>query len=633
MTESEKRRRKHMQNLVLFIFLYLGFAYIALHIGAVFNSAIKGQGFETILNIESLLSEHIKQAPFFKPTVEDIFICVFLSVFYWAAVTLYLISVQRKFMFGKEQGTAEWAGKNERDKIMDKNPDNNIILTQTEGLSIDTRKIRRNLNVLIIGSTGTGKSRFYAKPNILQANTSFVITDPKGELLRDTGFFLEKMGYEVKVFNLKDMDCSSRYNPFEYIKSENDVMRLINCLIKNTTPKTASSADPFWEKSETALLQAIFYFMWYELVPAEQNFKTVLELLRYADVKEEDENYESDLDIVFKQLEEEKPDHIAIKQYKIFKQGAGKTAKSILISVGVRLSIFNMKSVSDLTEKDELDLYRMGDKKTALFVVIPDADTTFNFIAAMMYSQLFKALYEVADAESSGRLKYHVRCILDEYANIGEIPDIDRYVATMRSREISVSIILQSVSQLKAIHEKTWQSLVDNCDSLLFLGGRGQENTEFISKGLGKETIETRNINYTKGRNASTSYNYGIQGRELLMPNEIAKIPNEYCILMIRGFNPFYSKKYALEHHKNYKYLFDVDSKNCFDVTKVRKYNDKNINPQEHEKVLDNYTINDFKLEKEQFINLFNALNDEIQGDEPEDFFLNSEIEGYENYK
>ena len=371
-------------------------------------------------------------------------------------------------MLGKEHGTAQWAKKVKVKKLLDKKKDNNIIFTKTEGMSLNTRKTGKNLNMLIIGSPGTGKTRYFAKPNILQANTSYVITDPKGEILRDTGCFLQKKGYRIKVLNVIDMEHSDGYNPFEYIRDETDVLKVIDCLVQNTTPENAQSNDPFWEKAETALLQALLYFIWYELPKEEQNFATVLELLRKAEVRETDEEHESDLDLIFKQLEREKPGHIALKQYSIFKQAAGKTAKSILISAGVRLAMFNIPAVANLTSRDTLELETIGDEKTAVFVLMSDSSTTFNFLVAMMYTQFFDTLYYVADFKYRGRLPVHVRFILDEFANIGQIPNFDKLVGTMRSREVSVSVIIQNISQLKSIYENSWENIIGNCDSLLF---------------------------------------------------------------------------------------------------------------------------------------------------------------------
>ncbi|WP_326910670.1 VirD4-like conjugal transfer protein, CD1115 family [Sedimentibacter sp. MB31-C6] len=611
MTDQQRRKRYKIQLTIFFILLFIFISYMAIHIGTVFNS-YEHFDYTMLDRFQNDIENHIKTVPFFIPQKQDLKLLIFVSLLYWS-VAIYFITSDKKYMFGKEHGTASWAGKEEIKKIIDKDENNNIVFTETEQMSLNTKKTRKNLNVLVVGGSGSGKTRFYVKPNIMQANTSYVITDPKGELLRETGSLLYKKGYKIKVFNLIDMDYSSRYNPFVYIRTENDVMKVINGLIKNTNPKTGGGNDPFWEKSEVALLQSIFYFMWYELIPEEQNFKTVMELLRYASVREEDEDYESDLDIIFKQLREEKPNHIAVRQYNIFKLGAGKTIKSILISVGVRLSLFNIEAVSNLTAKDDLELERIAEEKTALFVVIPDSDTTFNFLVSMMYGQLFERLYYIADFKTKdGRLKTHVRFILDEFANIGQIPDFEKKIATMRSREISSNIIIQNMAQLKELYKYNWESITGNCDSTLFLGGQEQSTLEYISKSLGKETIDTRNINYSKGRQGSTSYNYGIHGRELLQPDEIGRMPDEDCILLIRGMFPFYSKKYNLYDHKNYIYLYEATNENYFDYSKVREIEKNKEKEEERIKILESYKMKDFELEIEQIKELFeNAIFEE----------------------
>ncbi|MBP1926712.1 type IV secretion system protein VirD4 [Sedimentibacter acidaminivorans] len=607
MTEQQRRKNYKLQMIILSVIMFIFVSFVTIHIGAVFNS-YEQFDYTMLGKFQDDIDAHIKSTPFFMPQKQDLKIFMFISLLYWA-VALYFITLDKKYMFGKEHGTARWAEKEEIKKILDKDENNNIILTETEQMSLNTRKTRKNLNILALGGSGAGKTRFFVKPNIMQANTSYVITDPKGEILRETGALLHQQGYKIKAFNLIDMGYSSRYNPFVYIRTENDVMKLINGLIKNTNPKSGGGNDPFWEKSEIALLQAIFYFMWYELVPEEQNFKTVMELLRYASVKEENEDYESDLDIIFKQLKEVKPQHIAVRQYGIFKQGAGKTTKSILISVGVRLSLFNLESLSDLTIKDELNLETIAHEKTALFVIIPDSDNTFNFLVSMMYGQLFERLYYIADFQTKdGRLKTHVRFMLDEFANIGQIPDFEKKIATMRSREISSTIIIQNMAQLKEIYKDNWESITGNCDSTLFLGGQEQSTLEYISKRLGKETIDTRNINYSKGKQGSTSYNFGIHGRELMQPDEIGRMPDSDCILLIRGMLPFYSKKFDLSKHRNYMYLFEVSEENCFDYSKVRDMENQKDKEEERIKILEGYKMKDFELEIEQIEQMYKNI-------------------------
>ena len=634
LTEQEKRKRRIRQNIILFTLIYIAFSFYIIHMGVVLS------GYDNIINhindIEKDVAEHIKTVPFFIPEIEQMKLWLFSSIFYWAVIALILLDMQKKYMFGKEHGTARWSDKKDIIKLMDKDESKNIILTKTEMLSTDTRKTRKNLNVLVVGGAGTGKSRFLAKPNLLQANTSYVITDPKGELLRDTGHSFVEAGYKLKVFNLIEMGYSLCYNPFSYIRSDTDVLKVINTFIKNTNPKGFTGGnDPFWEKSEIALLQAVFSYIWYEIVPEEQNMKTVMQLLRYADIKEEDENHVSDLDIIFNELKKEKPNHIANRQYAIFKQGAGKTTKSILISVSVRLAAFNIDAVAELTSKDQLELEKLGDEKTVLFVVIPDSDTTFNFLAAMMYSQLFDSLYYSADFKYNGRLKHHVRCMLDEFANIGYIPEFENRVATMRSREISCTIILQNLAQLETMYKDSWKTIVGNCDSFLFLGSKEQSTLEYVSKQLGKETIDTRNMNLNKGTQGSRSYNYGNLGRELMLTDEIGTMPDDDCILMIRGLHPFYSKKYTLEEHPRFKFLYDYSDENYFDYKNAKKYYQERQAEEERTKVLGKYSIKDFELEFEQLEELYKSLkNKEVEGKsdkiiadvKPEDEFYFEEL-------
>ncbi len=620
-TDQDLRKIRTTQLIVLFIVGYIILAYFSIHIGAVFNRLSTEQSsLEVITNIEKLegdLINSIKKTPFFIPKKSDLGLFMFTSLFYLAGV-LYVVTNSKKYRLGKEHGSTMWAEKDAINSMVDENEDYNTILTETEKMTLDNRKIHKNVNMVAMGSPAAGKTRFFVKPNILQASCSYVITDPKGELLTDTGSFFVKRGYKIKILNLKDMSQSMCYNPFAYIKKDTDVIKLIDCLISNTNKKEIqNTADPFWEKSEIALLQAIFYYIYYEIVEEEHNFATVMELFRLAEAKEEDEGWKSDLDIIFEQLEKEKPNHIACKQYKIFKLGAGKTIKSILISLGVRLSLFNLKEVSDLMIKDELELDKIGDEKTVLFVVIPDAtDTMFNFIAAMMYTQLFSSLYEVADNRPEKRLKVHVRCMLDEFANIGKIPNFEKLITTMRSREISVAIIIQSMSQLKEMYDKQWEGMLGTCTALLFLGSQELSTLEYVSKMLGKETIDTRNVNNSKGQHGNTTWNYGIVGRELMTPDEIGRIPNSDCILIISGMLPFYSKKYDLKKHKNYKYLADANQSNSFDFAKFKEIKNEKLAEEERERVLERYNLQDFKLEQEQLQRLFFSFSGEIEGEE-----------------
>ncbi|MEK4433101.1 type IV secretory system conjugative DNA transfer family protein [Paenibacillus sp. FSL M7-0802] len=568
MTDQEKRRRQNRNFLIFCAILYVAIAYITSHVHHVIELSGKPFDIETldveqlteaskasmINNIVVLPSEKTLRILFFE----------FIAVFIFA---LYKITTQKNLMPGKEHGSAKWGGNAERNRIKNsKDQFANVIMTQTERLSLDSKKVKKNLNFLVIGGAGTGKSRFVVKPNILQANTSFVVTDPKGELLRDTGHSLVQQGYKVKVFNLIDMSQSCRYNPFAYIKKESDILKVINNLIKNTSgSKNGSSSDPFWESAEKALLQAVFLYIYYELPEYEHNFKTVFLMLRLAVVKEDEEDFKSEFDLLFSMLRQEKPNHMAIKQYDVFKMASGKTAKSILISVGVRLSPFGIEDVERLLSDDDLELQALGDEKTALFVVIPDSDTTFNFLVAMMYSQLFDALYYQADFVNRGSLKYHVKFWLDEFANIGQIPDFDKLVATMRSRNISVAPIIQNLSQLKSLYKETHETIIGNCDTILFLGGQERTTLEWVKVGLDKQTIDTKNTSQSRGRNSSSSTSYGSQGRDLMTISELSRMPDNKCILFVRGLDPFYSDKYKLESHPNYKLLYEANEDNYFD--------------------------------------------------------------------
>lgn len=459
--------------------------------------------------------------------------------------------------------------KGKKEKVLDEKIDLNMIMNQDVFLSMDTRKTRRNNNVVIFGGSGTGKSRFVVKPNALQANSSFVFTDPSGEILESVGNFLEKQGYKIKIFNLVEMQKSNCYNPFEYIRDEAGVMSLVNCLIQNTSDPNAQKGDPFWEKSEIALLMALIYYLISERPKEERNFSSVMKLLRAAEINEMDPNAKSDVDRIFEQLEKKDKDHIAVKQWKIFKLAGGRLAKSILITAAVRLSAFNIQAVADLTKKDDLELGKIGDKKTALFVIIPTADSTYNFLVSLMYSQLFDTLYFHAENECPAlygekRLPHHIRFMLDEFANIGKIPEFEKKLATMRKYEISCTIILQSISQLKGMYEKDWAGIVGNCDTTIFLGGKDPETNKGISDDLGDATIIVRDNSRSRGRNSNSSLSFKRSARKLMDPAEIQKIPDDECIVFIRGLQPFRGKKYVYEKHRNYKYTGDADDKNKF---------------------------------------------------------------------
>ncbi|HJF95052.1 MAG TPA: type IV secretory system conjugative DNA transfer family protein [Lachnoclostridium phocaeense] len=497
---------------------------------------------------------HPFQFHYTEYTIKSMLVCTLL---YAAGIGIFYSS-QKNYRRGEEHGSARWGDARQICKKYSQKPySQNILLTQNFRISLDTHKHRRCLNILVVGGSGAGKSRGFALPNIMQCCCSMVITDPKAELLRKTGGLLEKKGYEVRVFDLINPDTSFCYNPFEYVHDDKDVLRLISNLIQNTTPKGSQSSDPFWEKSETALLQALMLYLLHEAPPEEQNFAMIMEMLGSAQVKEEDEDYESPLDILFDRLEMRDPDSIAVKQYHIYKQAAGKTAKSILISVGVRLAAFNLPQIAKLTNTDELDLSSMGERKVALFCCIPDADTSLNYLVGMIYSQLFQTLYYMADRVHGGALPVPVNCIMDEFPNVSLPNEFEKILATCRSRSIYCSIIIQNMSQLKALFKDSWESLVGNCDEFLYLGGNEKETHKYVSELLGKETIDTNTYGQTKGKSGSYSTNFQQSGRELLQPDEVRMLDNQNALLFIRGERPILDTKYDLMKHPNIRYTED----------------------------------------------------------------------------
>ena len=512
---------------------------------------------KNFIQILETLSEKLEQ-PFFITYTPYTFKCILIfTAAYFLGIGIYE-SQKRNYRRGVEHGSAKWGNVSEIcRRYCEKQYTNNLLLTQHFRMGLDGYKHKRNLNVLVVGGSGAGKSRTYAIPNIMQCNCSMVITDPKAELLRKTGGVLERNGYEVRVFDLINPETSWCYNPFAYVRDDKDVLKLINNLIRNTTPKGAQSSDPFWEKSETALLQALMLYLLHEAPPEEQNFPMIMEMLGSAQVKEDDEDYQSPLDILFERLEMRDPESIAVKQYAIYKQAAGKTAKSILISVGVRLAAFNLKQIANLTCTDELDLYSIGEKKVALFCCIPDADTSMNYLVGMIYSNLFQTLYYVADRKYGGRLPIPVHCIMDEWPNVALPDDFDKILATMRSRGISCSIIIQNIAQMKALFKDSYESLIGNCDEFLYLGGNEKEGHKYVSELLGKETLDTNTYGQTKGRSGSYSVNYQQTGRELLTPDEIRLLDNRKSILFIRGERPIMDDKYDLKKHVNFRYTED----------------------------------------------------------------------------
>ena len=481
----------------------------------------------------------------------------------------------KKYRHGIEYGSARWGTAADIAPYMDKDFFQNIPMTQTERITMASRpkqpKYARNKNILVIGGSGSGKTRFFCKPSLLQAHSSYVCTDPKGTLLPEIGAFLERKKYRIKCLNLINFRKSMKYNPLAYIRSEKDILKLVNALIMNTKGEGEKSSEDFWVKAERLYYFALIGYIWYEATEEEKNFITLLDLINASEAREDDETYQSPVDLLFSQLAEREPDHFAVKQYRKFKMAAGKTLKSILISCGARLAPFDIKELRDLMEYDELELDTLGDQKTALFVILSDTDSTFNFVAALMYSQLFNLLCDKADDFYGGRLPVHVRLILDEFANIGQIPNFDKLIATIRSREISASIILQSQSQLKTIYKDAADTIVGNCDSTLFLGGKEKSTLKEISELLGKETIDLYNQSENRGSQVSHGLSYQKLGKELMTQDELAVMDGGKCIFMLRGVRPFLSDKYDLTRHPNYRYTADADPKNVFDMERYMK--------------------------------------------------------------
>ena len=491
----------------------------------------------------------------------------------------------KKYRHGIEYGSARWGTAADIAPYMDKDFFQNIPMTQTERITMASRpkqpKYARNKNILVIGGSGSGKTRFFCKPSLLQAHSSYVCTDPKGTLLPEIGTFLERKKYRIKCLNLINFRKSMKYNPLAYIRSEKDILKLVNALIMNTKGEGEKSSEDFWVKAERLYYSALIGYIWYEATEEEKNFITLLDLINASEAREDDETYQSPVDLLFSQLEEREPDHFAVKQYRKFKMAAGKTLKSILISCGARLAPFDIKELRDLMEYDELELDTLGDQKTALFVILSDTDSTFNFVAALMYSQLFNLLCDKADDFYGGRLPVHVRLILDEFANIGQIPNFDKLIATIRSREISASIILQSQSQLKTIYKDAADTIVGNCDVTLFLGGKEKSTLKEISELLGKETIDSLSQSENRGAQTSHGLSYQKLGKELMTQDEIAVMDGGKCILQLRGVRPFFSDKYDLTKHPRYKYLSDADKKNVFDVERYMKRRPAIVKPDE----------------------------------------------------
>lgn len=606
-----KKKKPDMLTILLYVIIVFAVLYVSAGLGAAMDLSVDDEGvldfnvlmtqFETVLTSTDTVGAHFTD---FSSYSFKITLMVGFALGIYALMKY--TSRKRLHRKGVEHGSARWANEKEEKFLADrmsagskpkrgkdaaqqslrtatkpekkkvkkspKSPfetDNNILLTQEVRMSLNTRQHRENLNVLVIGGSGSGKSRFYVKPNIMQLNTSYVVTDPKGELLRSCGRLLKKAGYEIRVFNLIDMSHSNNYNPFNYIYDKDGninktyVMKMVNCLMKNTKQEGASGGDQFWDDSTKALTLAIAFYLLEKKTDEngnslDRNFSTVMKMMRLAEISEQDENHRSPLDDMMDELRTENPHSMAVSFYADFKKAPAETAKSILISAAVRFAAFNLPEVADLTHTDNIHLDTLGDRKTALFIIIPSSDATFNFLAAMMYTQLFDTLYDTANFKYGGRLPVHVRCLLDEFANVGTIPDFDKLLATMRSMEISANIIIQNLAQLKKMYDKSWEILTGNCDSLLFLGGQEASTLEAISKSLGKETIDVVSQNRTRSHKSPlTSENNSILGRELMTTDELKVMKPNECVLIVRALYPFFCHKFDIEKHQNYKYLED----------------------------------------------------------------------------
>jgi len=575
---------------------YLMFVYLFDKVAQAFRLAQGADLSAKLMNIgQGFSAAFANAAPSFNPM--DLLIGVAGAVI----IRLVIYSKQKnakKYRKGMEYGTARWGTPADIKPFIDPVFENNVLLTQTERLMMSNRpkepKNARNKNILVIGGSGSGKTRFFAKPNLMQLHSSYVITDPKGSILIECGQLLQRAKYKIKVLNTINFSKSMHYNPFSYLRSEKDILKLVNTIIVNTKGEGAQSGEDFWVKAERLYYTALIGYIYYEAPEEEKNIITLLDMINASDTREDDEDYKNPVDLMFDRLEEKDPEHFALKQYKKYKLAAGKTAKSILISCGARLAPFDIKELRDLMEYDEMELDTLGDRKTALFLIMSDTDSTFNFVIAILQSQLFNLLCDKADDVYGGRLPVHVRCILDEFANIGQIPQFDKLIATIRSREISASIILQSQSQLKAIYKDNADTIVGNCDTMLFLGGKEKTTLKEISEILGKETIDSFNTSENRGKEISHGLNYQKLGKELMTQDEIATMDGGMCILQVRGVRPFFSKKYDITQHPNYKYLSDADKKNAFDVERyIRAQRKKKHTPAviAPEEVFDLYDI------------------------------------------
>lgn len=549
------------QNLPYLVFLYIG-NILSYHVQSYVGGDVIDKIFQGILEIQKLS---------FIPSVHlvDFLVGVFLA-FLMKLIVVSKGENSKKFRQGKEYGSARWGKLSDIEPYIDENFKNNILLTQTERITMNGRpknpKHARNKNVLVIGGSGSGKTRFYVKPNLMQMHSSYCVTDPKGTIVLECGKMLKDNGYEIRILNTINFKKSMKYNPFAYLHSEKDILKLVQTIIANTKGDGEKSAEDFWVKAEKLYYTALIGYIWYEAPKEEKNFATLLDMIDASEVREEDESYMNPIDRLFEALEKRNPTHFAVKQYKKYKLAAGKTAKSILISCGARLAPFDIQELRDLMMEDELELDRLGDRKTALFVIISDTDDTFNFVVSIMYSQLFNLLCDKADDVYGGRLPVHVRCLLDEFPNIGLIPKFEKLIATIRSREISASIILQAQSQLKAIYKDSADTIVGNCDSTLFLGGKEKTTLKELSETLGKETIDLYNTSETRSNQKSFGLNYQKVGKDLMSQDEITVMDGGKCIFQLRGVRPFLSDKFDITKHKNYKLLEDYDKRNIFDI-------------------------------------------------------------------
>ena len=587
-----------VKKLILLNLPYVFAFYFADKIAAVFRLAPGAAFIDKLTNGFAVFgSAFANPLPSFHPV--DLLIGLSAGVLLKLAV--YVKGKNRKkFRQGEEYGSARWGKPEDIKPYMDPEFSNNVILTQTEFLTMNSRpkqpKYARNKNILVIGGSGSGKTRFFVKPNLMQMHSSYVVTDPKGTVLVECGKMLEKGGYVIKSLNTINFKKSMRYNPFAYLRSEKDILKLVNTIIANTKGDGEKSGEDFWVKSERLFYCALIGYIWYEAPENEKNFTTLLEMINASEAREDDPEFQSPVDLMFERLEEKDPEHFAVRQYKKFLLSAGKTRSSILISCGARLAPFDIRELRELMETDEMELDTLGDRKTALFVIISDTDDTFNFVVSILYTQLFNLLCDKADDVYGGRLPVHVRCLLDEFANIGQIPKFEKLIATIRSREISASIILQSQSQLKAIYKDNADTIVGNCDTTLFLGGKEKTTLKEMSEILGKETIDSFNTSETRGRELSHGLNYQKLGKQLMSEDEIAVMDGGKCILQLRGVRPFFSEKYDITKHPKYKYLSDFDKKNAFDMEKHLRRRPAIVKPDE---VFDYYEVDEADLQED----------------------------------